>query len=163
MDIRKLKDWKAIDGRVLLKKYMYWVFPLVALLVLAVVLFPVWQRAQTFRKLPLEDTVRITKVRYVQEPFHSSVDGMWVSKGEEVNALLVAQLRQGRRPWFEKGTMGQEVVFFHLKNGEVLPAYVDGQRLGFEYGHIWVDVAEIQSFYDAMDIVELVEVKDPSQ
>lgn len=149
----KAKSW--------IKCHYKWLVPvLVALALIIGLVVPLVRNNLAFDKLPLEKTVYITLVHYVEEPYRSSVDRVRRSTDPKVNEEFLERIRQGKKPLYEKGEAGREILFFHLDNGEVLPAYVDDNQLGFQYGGLWVVLEDFSDFTDAMEEVELVEVKD---
>lgn len=155
-----IERWKsAFTGFV--KAHLRWVILSLALVVLlAGLLIPLIRKNLAFDRIPLEDTVRITLVRYTGEPFSSPVDWIRQSEDQGKNDGFVTFLREGSPRVFTGGETGSDVLFFHLNDGEVLPAFVDEGQLGFQYGRLWVKVEDWNDFYDAMSLVELVNVKD---
>lgn len=145
-----LRRWKFIVPAVLL------------FVVLLTVAIPLIRNQMAFQRLPLEDVQKVSLVQYLGDPFSSSVEWMKQTEEEEVLRSLIQKIREGEHSPYEQGTTGRQVLFFHLKDGSTVPGFLDGNKVGFEYGALWVETDGLDPFLEGMTEVPLVEIRDPA-
>ncbi|MBF7097205.1 hypothetical protein [Alkalibacter mobilis] len=141
-------------------KKVWVVIVVAALLISAAVMAPMIINRIKFNELGLEKTKSVTFLTYSKDPFSSSVISSKIlgSKGKSLE--LSKAVMNGRIPLYKKGTKGRELLFFHLKDGKSVSAYVDGEWLGFNYGRLWIEAEGLDTYYKLMEEEELVEIKE---
>ena len=143
----------------------HWKFIVPAVLVFVVLLtvaIPLIRNQLAFQRLPLEDVQKVSLVQYLGEPFSSSVEWMKQTEEEEALRSLILKIREGKHSPYEEGTAGQQVLFFYLKDGSTMPGFLDGNKVGFQYGALWVETDGLKPLLEQLTEVSLVEIRDPA-
>ncbi len=132
----------------------------IALLAAGVIFHPMITSRMAFNSLDIENTIKITYVKYAGEAFVSSIEEQKVLEDENKVRDFAEAISKGKMPYGINGEPGSRVVFFHMENGDRISAFIDGDNLGFNYGDLWVETGDLSDRFDIMENQDLVKIKD---
>ncbi len=145
------------------KKYIPEFCVLLCLIFIILIFIPFVAAQNNYLSLGLNDK-KITKIEYVQykdEPFRSVIkQKKEITDNDELFNAFVKKANMQDVVLFNNPKYSKETLFIHFSDDTSLNAFLDGNKIGFDYGKVWIRNDEATKIIENMKNTNLIKKLD---